>query len=117
MAATTLTPAALAEKFNTDPKTVRSFLRSITPRDEQPGKGSRWAIEATKVRTLRAQFTKWEAAQEVARAERAAKRAEAAREAAEAVDADDDGVELDDTADELEEPTMADLAPIETDEG
>ena len=37
--AKTMTPAELATELNRDGKTVRKFLRSITPKDEQPGKG------------------------------------------------------------------------------
>jgi len=78
-----LTPTMLAEKLDSDPRTVRKFLRSITPREEQPGKGSRWAIEAKRVATLRKQFKKWVADEAV----KAAARAEAAAQAAtEAVD-------------------------------
>jgi hypothetical protein len=46
----------LALKLDTTPRTARKFLRSVTPKDEQPGKGSRWAIEAKSVRSLKAQF-------------------------------------------------------------
>ena len=41
----TTTPKEFAQKVNSDARTVRKFLRDITPKDEQPGKGSRWAIE------------------------------------------------------------------------
>lgn len=63
MAATILTPADLATEFDTDARTVRKFLRSVTPKDEQPGKGSRWNIEKKQLRSLRSQYTKWVAAQ------------------------------------------------------
>lgn len=61
MTATTLTITDLAEKLETDPRTARKFLRSVTPKESQPGKGSRWAIEAKQVRSLKAQFAKFEA--------------------------------------------------------
>lgn len=66
MAATTLNIADLATRLDTDPRTARKFLRSITPADAQPGKGSRWSIEAKQVRSLQAQFKKFTAAAEKA---------------------------------------------------
>jgi len=90
-----VTPAELAEKFETDGRTVRKFLRSITPRDEQPGKGGRWSIDGTakNVNKLRKQFSDWHQKQLEERAERAAK---AAAEAAESeVDEVEDEVETD----------------------
>jgi len=61
MAARTMTPAELATEFETDARTVRKFLRSVTDKENQPGKGSRWAIEARKVASLRKRFDKWTA--------------------------------------------------------
>lgn len=84
----TMTPAELATELSSDSKTVRKYLRSITPRDEQPGKGSRWAVPANKgqLSTLRKGFTKWTAEQAEERAARAAKAAEEATAAAAEVD-------------------------------
>ena len=81
----TLTPAQLAEEFKTDGRTVRKFLRSITPRDEQPGKGGRWSIAGNKanVNKLRKQFTEWNQKQ---LEERAARAAQAAADAANEVE-------------------------------
>ena len=62
MAATVLSPAALAVELGSDARTVRKFLRSITPKEDQPGKGSRWGIEKKHLRSLRTQFAKWDAA-------------------------------------------------------
>lgn len=62
MAATLLTPADLATELDTDSRTVRKFLRSITPKDAQPGKGSRWSIEKKSLRSLRKQYADWDAA-------------------------------------------------------
>lgn len=59
MAATLLNIADLAARLDTDARTTRKFLRSITPADEQPGKGKRWAVPAAKVRTLQSQFKKY----------------------------------------------------------
>jgi len=92
----TMTPAEFAVTVKSDGRTVRKFLRSITPKDEQPGKGSRWALEANKrnVTKLTKQFTEWTAKEAAARAERAAK---AAAEAAEAVEEIEDDVEVDES--------------------
>ena len=57
-----LSPAELAVELESDARTVRKFLRSITPKENQPGKGSRWSIEKRQLRTLRKQFTEWDAA-------------------------------------------------------
>jgi hypothetical protein len=67
----TMTTAQAAEKLETTPRTLRKFLRSITPKDAQPGKGSRWTLEAREVTKMRKQFNDWKAAQEAARAEAA----------------------------------------------
>lgn len=102
----TITVTDLALELNTDPRTTRKFLRSITPADAQPGKGSRWAIEKREVRSLKSKFTKFTAEQETARLERDAKRAAA----------------LDDTQpitlpDAEGEPTDAELESIDEGEG
>lgn len=55
----TIDIATLATELNTDARTTRKFLRTITPADAQPGKGSRWAIEKREVRSLRAKFAKF----------------------------------------------------------
>jgi len=85
----TMTPTEFASQVNSDGRTVRKFLRSITPKDEQPGKGSRWALSATKRDTakLTKQFREWSAKQ----AEEAAKRAaDKAAEATAAVEVEDE---------------------------
>lgn len=76
-AASTLTPAELASELGTDARTARKFLRSITPKDEQPGKGSRWALKGTKtaIAAYRKQFAAFEAAQAEAKAKRDAAKA------------------------------------------
>jgi hypothetical protein len=86
--AQTITPTEFAATVSSDGKTVRKFLRSITPKDEQPGKGSRWALPASKreVTALTKRFRTWEAEEKAARAERAQK---AAEEAAAAVETDE----------------------------
>ena len=55
----TLTPKELASRLNTDPKTIRKFLRSLA--SERPGKGGRWAIPTDMVPTLETKFADWNA--------------------------------------------------------
>lgn len=52
-----ITPKDLAEMLGTDPKTVRKFLRSLTP--ERAGKGGRWAIDSELVPELETLFDSW----------------------------------------------------------
>ena len=59
---TTLTTAQAAEKLETTPRELRKFLRSITEKDSQPGKGSRWVLEARDVTKFKKQFADWQAA-------------------------------------------------------
>ena len=40
-----MTATELAAELETDSRTVRKFLRSVTARDPHPGKGSRRGIE------------------------------------------------------------------------
>lgn len=71
--ATTMTPAELATELDSNGREVRKFLRSITPKDEQPGKGARWAIPAGKreLTKLSKQFADWRRVQLEERAKRA----------------------------------------------
>lgn len=57
----TITPKELANELNTDPKTVRKFLRSLS--SERPGKGGRWAIPTDMVEELADRFQAWNAKQ------------------------------------------------------
>lgn len=52
----TINVTELAEKLDTTPRTARKFLRSITPVEEQPGKGGRWSIQKADVRSLTKKF-------------------------------------------------------------
>lgn len=63
---TTLNTAQAAEKLDTTPRELRKFLRSITEKDSQPGKGSRWTLEARDVTKMRKQFNEWKLAREAA---------------------------------------------------
>lgn len=90
----TMTPTEFAATVESDGRTVRKFLRSITPKDAQPGKGSRWSLPATKreVTKLQKQFREWSARQAE---EKAARAQEAAEKAAEENEVEDE-LELDD---------------------
>ena len=83
-----MTPAVFAEQLNESPRTVRKFLRSITPREDQPGKGGRWSLPSGKrdINALTKQFNAWKAEQLALAAARAE---QAAAEAAEAVEVDE----------------------------
>lgn len=56
-----ITTTEFAAELGTDTRTARKFLRSITPKDEQPGKGSRWVIEGNKrsLTQMRKRFNEW----------------------------------------------------------
>lgn len=60
----TLTPKEIAQRFDTDARTLRKFLRheAKVNSTETPGKGSRWAIESKSVRSLQRRFNAWNAA-------------------------------------------------------
>lgn len=102
----TITVADLAIALSTDARTTRRFLRSITPKDSQPGKGSRWAIEKREVRGMTKKFAAFTAAENekrAARAENDAKNAPAAPENA----IENDENENADDFDSLEHPADA----------
>jgi len=88
--ATVMTPSEFAVTVDSDGRTVRKFLRSITPKEGQPGKGSRWQLDGSKrsVTSLTKQFRSWSAKQ----AEEAAKRAQekATQAAAEVEETEDE---------------------------
>ena len=69
-----ITTQEFASELGTDTRTARKFLRSITPKEEQPGKGARWEIDGTKrsLNTMKKNFNEWRSAQETARKEREA---------------------------------------------
>lgn len=107
-AAPILTPADLATELGTDARTARKFLRAITPRDEQPGKGARWAIKGTKtnIATMQKKFSKFQEEAEAAKAAREAKKAEAPTEVnSDITDTEDEAPEELDSL----EPTDADI--------
>jgi hypothetical protein len=56
-----ITPKEFAVRVGSDPRTVRKFLRANAREigGETPGKGSRWEIDAKKVKSLQTKFRKW----------------------------------------------------------
>lgn len=46
----------LSTALEANPRTVRKFLRSVTPVENQPGKGGRWQIEKKDLRSLKKKF-------------------------------------------------------------
>lgn len=109
---TTYTTAEVAEKLETTPRTLRKFLRADAKErnttDSLPGKGSRYALAGKEIAPLKKRFTKWQAAEAVARKERAEK---AAAEAEAAVE--NDSEEPAEDAEEEVEPSTDELAEID----
>jgi hypothetical protein len=69
MATTVRTTATLAADFDTDPKTLRRFLRSGEGLGSKVGKGKSWngilsGLNAKDFAALRTRFTKWNATPE-----------------------------------------------------
>lgn len=60
----TMTTADIATTLETDPRTLRKFLRADAKAQgtETPGKGSRYAIEKRTLPALRKRFAKWDEA-------------------------------------------------------
>lgn len=114
-AAKELTTKELATELSTDSRTLRKYLRSITPRDEQPGKGSRWVLPGTKtaISKHRKDFAAWQEAQAKAAAERAAK--VAAELTAKVEDSDEDLIDEVEDLLEDEGPSDEDLDAIDED--
>lgn len=113
----TMTTATLADALDTDPRTLRKFLRSADcTLAETVGKGKRYTLpaNATALKKFGTQFAAWQKAQGEAKAKRDEaivladddETAEALAEN-EALDADDDAeptdAELDDITAELDE--------------
>ena len=75
----TMTPTEFATEVNSDGRTVRKFLRSITPTENHPGKGSRWTLPGTarEVTKMKKQFNEWTSSQDEAKAAREAAKVEA----------------------------------------
>lgn len=106
-----ITVQEFATELNTDPRTARKFLREVTPKDAQPGKGKRWSIERRDLRSLKSKFSKFVEAEQAARQER-----ELARQAEKTKKAgiiEVDGVKVAEIEYDEIEPSDADLEAIE----
>lgn len=108
MAAKTLSAKDLAEKLETDAKTLRRFLRK---RGMGVGQGNRYEIDSTSVNRLKKDFAKW-VAEEAAK--KAAREAEKTRKADNKVT--DDEIAEETHEDNEEEPTESDLQDIQAEE-
>jgi hypothetical protein len=88
----TITPTELAQELGTDGRTVRKFLRSTTPKEQHPGKGSRWELDGTKrgVTQMTKRFNDWKAQQDAAKTAREEKANEEATD-----EVDDSELDLD----------------------
>jgi len=65
----TMTTAEVALELDTDPRTLRKFLRSADAPVDAVGKGSRYAIEKKQIRSLRTKFAKWDEARNADKAD------------------------------------------------
>src|SRR5580765_2316875 len=114
--AAALSAKEAARELGTDPRTFRKFMRSILPKEEQPGQGNRYAIEARKLPKLRKQFDECHAPKV---------KSDNGEEAEDVIDEeliDDDIFDDDDTpdfsasADDEDEPDEDDLDEMEAEE-
>ena len=102
------TTAEVAEKFETNARTLRKFLRADArandAADSLPGKGSRYVIEGKQLAGMKKRFAAWQVKQAEERKERAEKAVEVAEEkVAEVEEMTDEVVDFD----ELENPMDA----------
>lgn len=114
-AATTMSAKEVAQEFGTDARTLRKFLREVTPKEDQPGQGGRWTFTKGEATKLRKKFDRWsdEGAKSTPaepKAKRAKKETEAPPEPEE-IDLDDEEIldleDLDDPdEDELEDEDL-----------
>jgi hypothetical protein len=54
-----LTTKEIADDLGTDSKTLRKFLRSHLPKEDQPGQGGRYAFEKKDLPGLKKAWLKW----------------------------------------------------------
>jgi len=90
-----------AIELGTDARTFRKFMRAVTPKEDQPGQGNRYAIEQKQLKQLRKQFDDW-AKPKAAPAEEKAKtngKTKKPRVTDEAIDISED-IEVDEPSDE-----------------
>lgn len=119
----TLAEAIIGTTDKAATRTLRKFLRDELPREEQPGKGGRYALDYNKreLTALTKRFKAWEIAQEEAKAVRAAALEAAKAPKAETpeepiADNDDTEAESDIEDEALEGPTDEEMAAMLSDE-
>lgn len=105
--AKTMTTADLAAQLDTDPRTLRKFLRSDASPVESVGKGKRYSLPATKaaISDFSKKFDAWKSAQ-------AERKAAHDAEVAETEVLEDEAPEVEAEA----EPTEPDLEALEIDD-
>jgi hypothetical protein len=108
-----------ARELGTDARTFRKFMRAITPKEDQPGQGNRYAIEEKQLKKLRKQFTDWSAPKakedegngEVTKPKAKKSKVEEAIDITDDVEIEFEDAELEITEDD--EPTDAELMSLE----
>jgi hypothetical protein len=59
LAAESLSAKEAARELGTDARNFRKFMRAVTPKEDQPGQGNRYAIPKKRIPKLKAQFEDW----------------------------------------------------------
>lgn len=121
----TLSAKEVARELGTDARTFRKFMRATLAKEEQPGQGNRYAIEADELDDIRTAFKKWNGKSkpktDEAPAEKPAKKGKKSKKPkVEELEEIDDPVDEDLTIDEddvelvdLDDPDDDDLLDIE----
>lgn len=106
-AAKTMTTADLADALETDPRTLRKFLRSAASPVPSVGKGKRYTLPGTKaaLTDFGKKFNAWNAAQADAKKQRDEAIVEAPADDETALENDDATDDAEPTDDELEDIT------------
>jgi hypothetical protein len=102
----TLSAKETARELGTNPRTLRKFLRSITPKDEQPGQGNRWSVETKQLKKLKKQFADWQKP----KADPSTNGAKSKTDAV--IDSEDELIDVDEDL-TIEEPADEDILEIE----
>jgi hypothetical protein len=112
-AAKTMTTATLADALDTDPRTLRKFLRSAASPVASVGKGKRYTLPGTKaaLTDFGKRFAAWNAAQADAKKQRDAIVLADDDETADAL-AENEALDADDATDDDAEPTDDELEDI-----
>lgn len=104
---TTLSAKEAARELGTDARTFRKFMRSMLPKEEQPGQGNRYHIEEAQLKKLKSQFEEWSKPKAKAKVIEQVIEVDEDQQLAEALE------NLDEFDFEDEEPTAEDLEELE----